>query len=94
MYKFRFGLGIPAETDVGAACLEVQEVGAGRNFPVAVRLRQPYFQIVSSGTGEAQVTGAQPYHMVGQAQQLQCMLRVVCQAFQFVPALFRTGKFN
>ena len=67
MHEFRFGLGVPAETDVGAACLEIQEVGAGRNFPVAVGLRQPYFQIIGGSAREAQVAGAQPYYMVRKA---------------------------
>ena len=71
MYIFRFGLGIAAETDICAACLEVEAVGAGRNFAVHVGSRQPYFKVVSSGTAEAQIAGAEADYPVRQAQKLQ-----------------------
>ena len=48
---FRFAA-FPAEADIGPACLEILEIGATGNFPIAVISRQPYFQIVGFGGGK------------------------------------------
>ena len=94
MYEFRFSFRITAETNISTASLEVQEVGAGRNFTVAVCCRQPYFQVISGCRAKAQVTGAKTNYTIGQAQKLQHFFCIEGESFQFIPRFFRFGEFN
>ena len=94
MYVFRFGLAVPTEADIGSSGLEVFRVGAGRDFPVFALGREPNFNIVGLGSGEAQIAGAQANHMVRQFQGLEDPLSIIGEFFQLVIAAFRSGIFH
>lgn len=92
--EFRLRLGVAAEADVRAPCLEVEEVGARGNFAVPVGFGQPDLDVVSRGAGEADISRTQADDMVGQAQDLQGLLGVVRQAVQLFPGLLRFCEFD
>ena len=94
MYKFRFGFCITTEADISTASLEVQEVGAGGDFTVAVSSREPYLEVIGGCRAEAQVTGAQTYNVIRQAQQLQNLFCVSSQLIQLSPGFLRFGELN
>ena len=68
-----------AETDVGPPCLEIFRIGAGRNFAVFPLCREPYFYIISLGSGETDITGAQGNDMIRKAQCFQDVFGIVRQ---------------
>ena len=71
MHEFHLGLGRGPVADVGAASLEILEVGAGRDLDVAVLAGHPDLGIELHGGGKAQVTGAHLHDAVGKLQGLQ-----------------------
>jgi hypothetical protein len=78
---------VVAEAGLHAAGLEGAEVGAGRNLAVGVLGRQPDFEVVGLGGGEAHVAGAQRHAAVRQFQLFEDDLGL---AGQF---LVRFGRF-
>ena len=94
MYKFRLGLGIAAEFDIGTACLIIQAVRAGRNLTVLALRREPYFDIIGLGRRKAHIARAKLHHMVRQLQNAQNIFSSIHHGFEFVPARFRLNEFN
>src|SRR5216684_4922938 len=60
-----------AVADVGAPGLEVEEVRAGADLAIGLLPRQPHFQVVGLGRGEAHVAGGEGDDAVVQPERLQ-----------------------
>src|SRR6185503_15042282 len=65
-----------------AARLERFEVGARRNLAVRVLRRQPDFEVVGLGRGEADVAGAKRDHAIGKLEALEDRLGVPGELLQ------------
>ena len=78
VHKLGLGLRPPARpvADVGAPRLKGVEVGAGRDFAVEILSRQPDFEVVGLGGGEAGVAGAEQNAPVGQVERFENLLGV------------------
>lgn len=65
MDKFGLSLGASLEADIGAARLEIFEIGAGGNFHISAITGHPHFDIVSLGGRKAQVTCGKRDNAIG-----------------------------
>ena len=73
MNQTGFLVRLATATCLHTTCLEIPNVGAGRDLAVGVLCRDPYFQVVSFASAKAHVAGTKDDFTVRQAQQLQEM---------------------
>src|SRR2546426_507551 len=92
--ELRLRLGSGTVPDVGAAGLEILEVGAGGDLPEGLLAREPDLQIVRLGRGKAHVASGQADHPVVQSQTLQDRLGVACERFQLVVGALRPSELH
>lgn len=81
---YEFGFFVALESDVCAASLEVEAVGAGADFAVGVLPGEPHFEVVCFGGVEAGVAGAERHYAIGEFEFLEDGLRVGGHGFEFV----------
>src|SRR6202012_1223714 len=72
----RLGLGLGAVADLGAAGLEIAEVGAARDLAVEALAGEPGLEVVGALGGEAHVAGAEQADPVVELEALEYLLGV------------------
>ncbi|CSP18998.1 Uncharacterised protein [Shigella sonnei] len=82
MNQTGFLVRLAAATCLHTTCLEIPNVGAGRDLTVGVLCRDPYFQVVSFASAKAHVASAKDDFTVRQAQQLQDFFCMTSHLFQ------------
>src|SRR5208283_1494762 len=93
LFGFALRAGRP-EADVRAAGLEALEVGARADLAVEALPRQPDFQVVGPGRGEAHVAGAEQYAAIGQAEEFEDAFGVTRQPLVLGVRVLRAAELD
>ena len=71
-------------TNIGAPCLEIHKIAAGRHFLPAFNAGSPNFQIIALGGGKTQIAGGEVQNPIGETQELKHLLGIPDQRLQFL----------